>query len=170
VASKSANGHPQSLIALYDAGCRIVWISETIPPYNHEGVIGKEPWQFAINAEHAERLQAAILRVLLRQTPELLDFASPHVGVWRLRIYYVPLQEVRVAVLARKIPPQLTVLTELELQICRMLANGEHTPDIADAMKVSRSTISAHRAHIARKLTIATDELVSWCGAHREWF
>lgn len=133
-------------------------------------MIGQPPWVHLADQRESDRLQAALLRVIVSTEPQTVDVAFPHAGSWRLWLHHVPLQEVRVAEYARKIPPQLTLLTEQEKRICKRLAGGEHTPDIADALYVSRSTISAHRANIARKLSIETAALVSWCGGHAEWF
>jgi DNA-binding NarL/FixJ family response regulator len=170
MANKSAAGIPHSLVALYDSACRIVWISDPPPPYQRDSVLGREVWVHIPEPNEADRLQAAMLRVLVSLEPQTVDITFPHVGKWRMWLYHVPLNEVRIAEYARRIPPHLTLLTDLEKRICKRLAHGQHTPDIAEAMHVSKSTISAHRSSIARKLNIATDVLVSWCGAHEEWF
>jgi DNA-binding NarL/FixJ family response regulator len=132
--------------------------------------LGREPWAHLPDHREADRLQAAMLRVIVKLETQVVDISFPHVGTWRMWLHHVALNEVRIVEFARKIPPQLTLLTDIEKKICRRLAAGEHTPEIAEAMHVSRSTISAHRANLARKLGIATDCLVGWCGGHSEWF
>jgi hypothetical protein len=124
MANKSAAGIPHSLVALYDSACRIVWISDPPPPYQRDSVLGREVWVHIPEPNEADRLQAAMLRVLVSLEPQTVDITFPHVGKWRMWLYHVPLNEVRIAEYARRIPPHLTLLTDLEKRICKRLAHG----------------------------------------------
>ena len=49
-------------------------------------------------------------------------------------------------------PPTLAVLTQRELEVCRMIAKGFSSKQIADKLSISPQSVQTHRNHIRRKL------------------
>jgi len=53
-------------------------------------------------------------------------------------------------------PVEVEALTERELDILRLLAEGLTNPQIADRLFISRKTVAHHVAHILGKLGVAS--------------
>lgn len=59
-------------------------------------------------------------------------------------------------------------LTERELQILRMLAQGKGLNEIARELSISNKTVSTHKVRMMRKMKITSNaELIRYCVTHR---
>lgn len=156
-------------VILCDAGYRILWMSSCPAGYPLAEVLGKRPWDF-LAGEHAVNFQAAMCRAVSEQAPQQLDFASEHIGAWRAWVHFSPLTEIRISILARRTPAIFQSLTRVDRELCRLLAEGFGSKEIAARLDVSRKTVDAHRVAIAARLGIDRHKLVAWCGEFHEWF
>jgi non-specific serine/threonine protein kinase len=58
-------------------------------------------------------------------------------------------------------------LTERELEVARLVADGRSNPAIAEALYVSTATVKTHVSHILQKLALESRvQLASWIAAH----
>jgi DNA-binding CsgD family transcriptional regulator len=153
---------------IVDAACRILWLNYCPADLPKSEVVARHPWEFLVGAE-AEKLQAALLRVLMDQAPEQIDFWGERIGHWRAWLYFVPLREIRLTMLIRKIPKGILEMNGMDLAICRHLAAGLGSKEIAKRMTLTTRTVENHRLQISSRLGIQRKSLVSWCGEFREW-
>lgn len=156
------------VLSLYDEGCRCVWISRIAPPQYPENCCGCHPWH-ALAGEMAKNFQAAFARVLADRQPTVIDSAIGGNVVWRTWLFYCKTGRIRVSAYAKPFPPAVLKMTDREREICRLLAEGDSTKEVAKQLGISRSTVDNTRANVCRKLGLNHGSLVPFCGAHLEW-
>lgn len=151
-----------------DRGC-FLFLSTSHPPYKVEDLIGKPAW-IALTPSDAERYQAAIFRLVNGGPSESFDVDTKDIGRWRVHLHGCRIGKVRVVGIARKIPGEILELTDRQIEVCRLLADGMGSKQVAASLGCTRATADNHRANIAKKLGIDSRKLSSWCGANAEWF
>lgn len=131
-------------------------------------MIGRCPWD-SLDHSEAVKLQAAMARVASHKGMEEHDFTIPGRGSFRAWIYFTPLRESRMMLLVRETPTAILLLTKREREICRLLAEGKSSREIAAKLRLARNTVDAHRGRIAARLKLTRKALASWCGHFQEW-
>lgn len=122
-----------------------------------------------LSATEGEHLAAAMARAMGSKESEVLDFTVPNSGPWRAWIYSWPIPPQALALLVRKIPPEVSLLSPQERNVCRLLATGLGSKEIAARLKLARNTVDVHRRRIAERLHRPSRSLAAWCGEYREW-
>lgn len=157
------------LIAHLDADARINWQSHFLEPYSSDRILGKRPWEFH-DQENASMFKAAFAAVVTEHQEEAVTLRISHIGMWRIDLYPCHQREVRVVCVCRHAPPKLDKLTARHKAICRLLASGEGTKEIASILDLSRGTIDNYKTEISSRLGIKSRALPAWCGANALWF
>ena len=60
--------------------------------------------------------------------------------------------------MGERLSDKMTRLSQKEVEICGLLANGLSSKDIGKLMNISHRTIETHRNNIRRKLKLTRDE------------
>ena len=160
---------PQTVLFLYDSGGHIICASTLHPPYENKTIIGTTAWG-RLDSTQAAMAQAAMMRCHESKQPQTYDVDVPHIGRWRMTLWPCKAGKVRVIGYSRKIPDEIELLTDRQLEICALLGDGLSSREIAKQLDLARETIDNHRSGISRRLGIRPWQLVAWCGRHREWF
>ena len=144
----------------------MLYLNTPPKPFVPEDLAGQLLWA---PFEPAEPLQAAMMRVLTDRQPVSIDIlAKKHVEAG-ITLDYVSLKPVKVLATLRVIPQPVRMLTDRQREICRHLAAGFQSKQIATRIECTRATVDNHRAHIAEAIGIGRRELSAWAGEHREW-
>lgn len=165
---KSLSWPHRTVILLYDLLGRILWISRTERPYSPADVLGRYPWDFLTGFD-AMACQRAILLCSATQQPTTFDGRTP-LGLWRTWLLPCDFPPVRMLGIAEPCPDEVFRLTPRQREICRYLAEGLLSKQIAARLGITRATVDNHRAQIASRLGISSPQLVAWSAQHRHWF
>jgi DNA-binding NarL/FixJ family response regulator len=159
---------PDRIFSLLDSVGRILWMSETFPPYAAADVIGQLAW-FSLKSPHDAACQQAILLCVANNERQRTDVEAPGLGI--LRCWYFPAKvgRVRIACECAKVPASVQLLTPRESEICLLLSDGLNGTQIAGKLGIMRTTLDNHKKHIADKLEIQTAALTAWAGKNRQW-
>jgi DNA-binding CsgD family transcriptional regulator len=155
-------------VVLYDATGHLLYLSAAHEPYSLASFLGKPAWHY-LNAHDAEHCQAAFFRALTTKREVTFDVELPGSGFWRTTLYPCRVGRVRLVAVSEKFPAELLRLTAREQVICRLLAAGKSSKEIAVTLGIARSTVDNLRANAARRLGIKAGQLVAWAAAHRDW-
>lgn len=150
-----------------DSSFKVIFATKPPEPFTAEDFAGKPLW--AGFGPAAERLQAAMLRLITDHQPITIDVETENDGV-RITLLPVDLRDARVLVTLRKSPAEFQSLTDRQREICGMLAAGMMSTEIAKQLERTRETVDNHRAQIAKRIGIRPQSLIAWCGENREWF
>lgn len=159
----------QTLLLLYGPDGRILATAGALPkPYRQKEVVGTYPWDY-MSGPDVNECQAAFMRAVSQKTIQRFDVAVKNAGIWRTLFFPVELRNVRVIGFARRFPDAALRLTDREREVCRAVADGLSSKQMAKLLGITTSTVDNHRAHVARKIGIKTNQLCSWAAANREW-
>jgi DNA-binding CsgD family transcriptional regulator len=163
----NANNPPPAIISLYDESCRLVWASWFLP-----GLAELVPFHIWDHLESPgrEAVQVAMLDCLVNRSSRAVNLHGTKSGLdWQLVFYPCRIGKIRIASISSVIPKKVVVLTTREAEVCKLLATGKTSKQIAGILSVARSTVDNLRASAARRLGIQPSALVAWSVEHREW-
>jgi DNA-binding CsgD family transcriptional regulator len=133
-------------------GC-IVWRSGA----NVRLQVGDEIWKTAASRSK-ESLRTAIASVVTLQEASTLAIENQWNEHFRVWLWPLNDPEIAVAVLARRIPCELALLTERESACLRCLARGISTRDISSELGIGITTVHTHLRRSREKLGLTTGE------------
>jgi DNA-binding CsgD family transcriptional regulator len=165
----STSGGAENILILYDGTGRILHLTGAHPPFTVESLLGEPAWH-SMSTEDATICQAAILRCIDSGEPQTFDVTVNDAGRWRATIHRCRVGKVRLIGYVRRFPDSVLAITPAQRQICKLLAAGLSSIEIAKQLDRARETVDNHRAAIAKRIGIKPWSLIAWCGEHREWF
>jgi PAS domain S-box-containing protein len=127
-------------------------------------------WSEVVPENQTEELQTMVNRMLCSGDPAevTLDVREPDGGTARREVSAAPLREGGAVVglfgvsvperkdSARAAAPEDSPLTERQLEILQLLAEGKSTAQIADELVLSKTTVRNHIAHVLSNLGVHT--------------
>ena len=134
------------------------------------GDVAGRKWFEVVSDKQTEEVEAVIRRMLCCGDPAevTLDIREPGGGTVTREISAAPLREggavvglfgvsVPVPTQAASVtPPTDMPLTERQLEVLQLLAEGKSTAQIADELVITRTTVRNHVAHILANLGVHT--------------
>jgi DNA-binding CsgD family transcriptional regulator len=164
---QNTHGRAGNLFLLSAEG-QLLCVTAVPPPYDPKKVIGQYAWA-PLKPPDDALCQAAILRCCATGKRQVIDVHVNDLGLWRCWYFPCKTGKARIIGCSSAVPEAVQKLTKRELEICAMLATGLSGKQVAAKLDVRRTTIDNHKRNIAQKLGIATNALVAWSAANRDW-
>jgi DNA-binding CsgD family transcriptional regulator len=149
-------------VLLCDWHGKLVWKSTTAGKIQ----VGDYVWKNARSSSR-ERLKSAIAHVITLREPCTCEIENEWNEHFRVRMWPLEEPDVALCALAKRIPGELTLLTEREKECLRLLAKGKSTRDIAEDLDIGLTTVHTHLRRAREKLSLASPEaLVSYAARY----
>lgn len=144
---------PDTYVLLCDWRGRIVWKSGT----GDHLQIGDELWKRIVKRTR-ELLRAAVASVVTLRETRALEVECEQGEHFRFWLWPLSEPEVAICAMAKRIPRELSLLTERETACLRLLARGISTRDIADSLGIGLTTVHTHLRRSREKLGLQSGE------------
>lgn len=149
-------------VLLCDWHGKLVWKSTTAGKIQ----VGDHVWKNAC-ASSRERLKTAIAHVITLCEPCTCEIENEWNEHFRVRMWPLDEPDVALCALAKRIPPELALLSEREKGCLRLLANGKSTRDISQELEIGLTTVHTHLRRSREKLGLGSPEaLVSYAARY----
>ena len=155
------------IIAHLDSRGRHLWLSSVADGVQMEDVVGTHMWDWG----HRQRQVSIFNRVWMDGETVKWQLQLNLEGTLRSYVctsFHVDVGDVAVTTLAQELPCNFKMLTKVETNVLRLLANGHSTTEVSKQLDVHASTINTHLHHIRSRLN-CTDKSLLFHQA-RLWF
>jgi DNA-binding CsgD family transcriptional regulator len=128
--------------------------------------VGDELWK-NISGRSKDILKTAVACVVTLRESRTLEVENVRQEHFRLWMWPLNDPDVALCILAKRIPSELTLLTERESTCLRCLANGMSTREICKELGIGLTTVHTHLRRCREKLGLSSSEaLIGFAGRY----
>jgi len=150
----------ETFVVLCNWHGKIVWKSSTRTRVE----VGDPAWKYAAK-KSVETLKSAFAKVVALREQSVLEIDNERNKHFRLWMWPLNDPEIAVCILVRRIPNELSQLSERERECLTLLAQGLSTKDIAKKLDIGLTTVHTHLRRSREKLKLPTAEaLIAFAG------
>ena len=149
-------------VTLHDCLGTSVWSSGLESGVTEQEALSARPWHHAVDDDR-EKVRGAYALCLLERTPIAFTASWKFGGRvlrYRSQLFPANMGQVTMVGMHRRIPNELSKLSDREREIMVAHGTGRNAQQIAAKLKISLSTLNSHRGNIRRKLGLQTHEQV----------
>ena len=140
-------------VLLCDWHGKLVWKSTTAGKIQ----VGEFIWKNA-RARCQDEFKSAVAQVISLSEPCVCEIENEWKEHFRVRMWPLADPDVALCALAKRIPSELSLLTERERSCLRLLAQGKSTRDIATDLAIGLTTVHTHLRRTREKLRLVSPE------------
>jgi DNA-binding CsgD family transcriptional regulator len=128
--------------------------------------VGERLWAHA-TPNSAAQMREAVASVATLREVRTLEAENDRQEHFRLWLWPLNDPEIAICILARRIPREISLLTDRERDCLRGLAKGKSTRDIAKELKIGLTTVHTHLRRSREKLGLTSVEaLISFAARY----
>lgn len=160
--------HAMELTLLDDRGT-VLWVSEPLPGYRADEVVGKPYWEFAA-PKVADEMRSAVMQALDgKKSDRLLTlYLTGRTRHFRTVFRPVTLDAARLVLVSRnEVRPEFLRLSNRQREVLRCLIECQSNAEVSGRLNLSERTVESHLRNIRRILSVNTrSRLISFAMQH----